>query len=283
MSENTVLITGCSDGGIGSALALTFQKLGFQVFASARNVSNMIALKGLPRLTCLVLDVTDPQQIQDAEELVRNKCGGSLDILINNAGRNHFSPVLDIDLGEAKKIYDINLWGPLMLIQKFSPLVIPAKGSIINITSISGYVNVPYMGLYAASKRSLEILSETLRLELQPFGVHVSSIVTGAVQTNGQTYFEDWKLPRDSLYKPIESTIHKRARGGDGVIRMNTMEYAEQVVKSIVGRNSDGRFWCGANATRTKLGSAITPQRISDGFMVMGCGLDELASKLKET
>ncbi|KAK6595529.1 short-chain dehydrogenase [Botrytis cinerea] len=258
MSENTVLITGCSDGGIGSALALTFQKLGFQVFASARNVSNMIALKGLPRLTCLVLDVTDPQQIQDAEELVRNKCGGSLDILINNAGRNHFSP-------------------------KFSPLVIPAKGSIINITSISGYVNVPYMGLYAASKRSLEILSETLRLELQPFGVHVSSIVTGAVQTNGQTYFEDWKLPRDSLYKPIESTIHKRARGGDGVIRMNTMEYAEQVVKSIVGRNSDGRFWCGANATRTKLGSAITPQRISDGFMVMGCGLDELASKLKET
>lgn len=123
-------------------------------------------------------------------------------------------------------------------------------------------------GLYAASKRSLEILSETLRLELQPFGVHVSSIVTGAVQTNGQTYFEDWKLPRDSLYKPIESTIHKRARGGDGVIRMNTMEYAEQVVKSIVGRNSDGRFWCGANATRTKLGSAITPQRISVSFLI---------------
>ncbi|TGO63214.1 hypothetical protein BCON_0014g00030 [Botryotinia convoluta] len=268
MSEKTVFITGCSDGGIGSALALTFQKLGFQVFASARDVSNMSALEGLSNMTYLVLDVTDPQQIQDAVELVRNKCGGSLDILINNAGRNHFLPVLDIDLDEAKKIYDINVWGPLMLIQKFAPLVISAKGSIINVTSISGYVNVPYMGLYAASKRSLEILSETLRLELQPFGVYVSSIVTGAVQTNGQTYFEDWKLPQESLYKPIENTIHKRARGGDGVLRMNTMEYAEQVVNSIVGRNSDGRFWCGTNATRTKFGSAITPQGISVSFVI---------------
>ncbi|KAF5871215.1 putative nadph-dependent 1-acyldihydroxyacetone phosphate reductase protein [Botrytis fragariae] len=230
----------CSgSGGIGSALTLTFQKLKFQVFASVRDVSNMSALEGLSNVTYLVLDVTDPQQIQDTVELVRNKCGGSLDILINNAGRNHFSPVLDIGLEEAKKIYDINVWSPLMLIQKFAPLFISAKGSIINVTYISGYVNVPYMGLYAASKRSLEILSETLRLELQPFGVHVPSIVTGAVQTNGQTYFEDWKLPQESLYKPIESIIHKRARGGDVVLRTNTMEYAEQVVKSIVGRNSD--------------------------------------------
>ncbi|TGO83172.1 hypothetical protein BPOR_0691g00080 [Botrytis porri] len=134
-------------------------------------------------------------------EFVRNKCGSSLDILIKNAGRNHFSPVLDIDLDEAKKIYDINVWSPLMLIQKFAPHVISAKGSITNVTSISGYVNVPYMDmlvrLYATSKRSLEILSETLCLELQPSGVHVLSIVTGAVQTNGQTYFEDWKLPQD--------------------------------------------------------------------------------------
>ncbi|THV52112.1 hypothetical protein BGAL_0089g00220 [Botrytis galanthina] len=204
----------------------------------------MSALEGLSSITYLVLDVTNPQQLQDAVELVRNKCGGSLDILMNNAGRNHFSPVLDIDLDEAKKIYDINVWGPLMLIQKFAPLVISAKGSIVNITSISGYMNVPYMGLYMASKRSLETLSETLRLELQPFGVHVSSIVTGAVQANEQTYFEDWKLPHDSLYEPIENNIHNRARGGDGVLRMNT---------------------------------------VGDGFMVMGCGLDELASKLKET
>ncbi|KAF7935311.1 uncharacterized protein EAE97_008218 [Botrytis byssoidea] len=282
MPEKTVIITGCSDGGIGSALALKFQKLGFQVFASARDVSNMSALEGLSNIIYLVLDVTNPQQLHNAVKLVRNRCGGSLDILINNDGHKYFSPVLDIDLAEAKKIYDINVWSPLMLIQKFAPLVISAKGSIINITSISGYVNVPYMGLYAASKRSLEILSETLRLEIQPFGIHVSSIVTGAVQTNGQTHFDDRKLPHDPLYKLIENTIHNRARAGDGVLRINTVEYAEQVVNSIVGRKCNGRFWCGTNATQTKFGSAITPQGVSDGFMVMGYVWDELASKSKE-
>ncbi|KAF7865808.1 hypothetical protein EAF04_005973 [Stromatinia cepivora] len=281
-AKKFVLITGCSDGGIGSALALTFQKRGFHVFASARDVSKMSALEGLPDVTHLMLDVTDPQQIQNSLEFVRSKCGGFLDILINNSGRNHFSPVLDIDLVEAKKIYDINVWGALMLIQKFAPLIIAAKGSIVNVTSISGYVNVPYMGLYAASKRSLELLGETLRLELQPFGVYVSSIVTGAVRTKGQTYFEDWKLPEDSLYKPVETTIHGRARGGDGVPRMDTMEYADQVVNDIIGRNGDGRFWCGTNAERTKPISP-TPQAVIDGYMSMGCGLDELANKLKET
>lgn len=119
----------------------------YRRYASARDVSNMSALEGLSNITYLVVDVTNPQQLQDAVELVRNKCGGSLNILINNAGRNHFSPVLDIDLDGAKKIYDINVWGPLMLIQKFAPLVISAKGSIINITSISGYVDVLYMGM----------------------------------------------------------------------------------------------------------------------------------------
>ncbi|KAJ8068356.1 hypothetical protein OCU04_003918 [Sclerotinia nivalis] len=283
MSGNKfVLITGCSNGGIGSALALTFQKRGFHVFASARDVSKMSALEGLPNVTHLMLDVTDPEQIQNALEFVRTKCRGSLDILINNSGRNHFSPVLDIDLVEAKKIYDINVWGALMLIQKFAPLIIEAKGSIVNVTSISGYVNVPYMGLYAASKRSLELLSETLRLELQPFGVYVLSVVTGAVRTNGQTYFEDWKLPEDSLYKPIETTIHGRARGGDGVPRMDTMEYADQVVNDIIGRSGDGRSWCGTNAERTK---PVSPalQAIIDRYMSMGCGLDDLTNKLKET
>ncbi|KAI9640834.1 hypothetical protein NHQ30_010675 [Ciborinia camelliae] len=276
-AKQFVLITGCSDGGIGSALALTFQKQGFHVFASARDVSKMSALKGLPNVTQLVLDVTDAQQIQDAMEVVRNKTGGSLDILINNSGRNHFSPVLDIDLAEAKKIYDINFWGALTLIQKFAPFVIKAKGSIVNVTSISGYINVPYMGLYAASKRSLEILSETLRLELQPFGVWVSCIVTGAVQTNGQTYFEDWKLPEDSLYKPIEATIHDRARGGDGYPRMDAFEYADKVVTNIIGRGGDGRFWCGTNAEQTKPASPV-PQAVIDGYMAMGCGLDKLAN-----
>jgi NAD(P)-dependent dehydrogenase (short-subunit alcohol dehydrogenase family) len=141
--KKSVLITGCSAGGIGSALALTFHARGFQVFATARSPLKMSALTKLPDVTLLTPDVQDPTHIAAAVEAVQNKSGGKLDILINNSGRNHFSPVLDIDIEEAKRIFDINFWGALAVIQAFSPLVIKAQGSLVNITSISGQVNMP--------------------------------------------------------------------------------------------------------------------------------------------
>lgn len=142
----SVLITGCSDGGIGSALVATFHERGYHVFATARDVSKMSALADLQNTTLLVLDVGNPDQISTAVEAIAKETGGTLDILINNAGRNHFSPVLDIDIAAAKKVYETNLWGPLAMIQAFAPLVINAKGTIVSVTSISGYVNVPHMG-----------------------------------------------------------------------------------------------------------------------------------------
>ena len=144
--EKSVLITGCSDGGIGSALALNFQARGFHVFATARNVSKMSALANLPSVTRLTLDVQKSTHIAAAVAAVQKQAGGKLDILINNAGRNHFAPVLDIDIIEARHIFDVNFWAPLAIIQAFSPLVITARGTIVNVTSISGHMNVPYMG-----------------------------------------------------------------------------------------------------------------------------------------
>jgi 1-acylglycerone phosphate reductase len=144
-----VLITGCSDGGIGSALATVFHERGYHVVATARDVSKMSALAGLQNTTLLALDVAGLEQITAAVEAVRNETGGTLDVLINNAGRNHFSPVLDIDIAAAKNVYETNLWGPLAMIQAFAPLLIKAKGTIVSITSISGYVNVPHMGKLA--------------------------------------------------------------------------------------------------------------------------------------
>ena len=113
-------------------------------------------------------------------------------------------------------------------------------------------------GVYAASKRSHEIISETLRLEMSPFGVTVLAITTCAVKTKGQTYFEDWKLPADSIYKPIEDTIAARARGHDGVERMDTMKYANKVFNDIESGTS-GRVWRGTNAAIIKFGSSFYP------------------------
>lgn len=147
-SPKTVLITGCSNGGLGSGLALQFQKLGFRVFATARTPSKCSDLKDLSNVTLVELDVTDSQAIQSAVDLVSKETGGKLDYLINNAGQNHFMPILDEDIEEAKKMFDTNLWGPVRMIKAFAPLLIAAKGTAVFITSIAGYVNTPYMGMH---------------------------------------------------------------------------------------------------------------------------------------
>lgn len=145
-TTKSVLITGCSNGGIGSALAHVFQSRGYHVFATARTLSKMSELAELSRVTLLTLDVTQSSHIAAATESVQRQTGGTLDYLINNAGRNHFSPTLDANIEESKRIFDINLWGTLAVTQAFAPLVIKAKGTIVNIASIAGHLNVPWMG-----------------------------------------------------------------------------------------------------------------------------------------
>lgn len=146
-SPKTVLITGCSDGGIGSALAIIFQKRGFYVFATARNPSKMKSLDGLSNVTLLALDVVKSDDIKAAVEAVTKHTGGTLDYLVSNAGRNHFMPILDEDLDKVRDLFEINFYGPIALTQAFAPLLIKAKGMAVYVTSISGYINVPYMGM----------------------------------------------------------------------------------------------------------------------------------------
>ena len=99
-------------------------------------------------------------------------------------------------------------------------------------------------GLYASSKRAIEVVADTLRVELAPLGVTVLTVVTGGVRSAGQTYFDDLGLPGNSLYKSVEDTIVCRAKGGDGMPRMDTAEYAKAVVDEIE-KGEPGKVWYG--------------------------------------
>ncbi|KAJ5190657.1 uncharacterized protein N7498_009642 [Penicillium cinerascens] len=269
----SVLITGCSDGGIGSSLALVFLERGYHVFATARNLDKTSALRGLPNVTLLTLEVTDERHIRAAKEAVSAQTGGTLSYLINNAGRNHFMPLLDEDIDAAKRIFEINVWGPLAITQTFAPLLIKAQGTLVNITSIGGHGAVPTMGSYGASKSSQEHMAETLRLELSPFGVKVLSVVTGVVSTNGRSYFEDWALPTNSRYKAIENTIAQVVRATDGMTSTPLATYATEVVDNILG-GTTGRIWVGERAESAK---NMPVEGEMDQFMMKSFGLDELS------
>jgi 1-acylglycerone phosphate reductase len=141
--SKSVLITGCSTGGIGHALALSFQKRGLTVFASARNVASMSSLSDLPNVHLIPLDVTSTSSINEAFAIVKTKTGGKLDYLVNNAGRGYSMPALDVDIEEGKRLFDTNFWGVLRMVQAFTPLLFAAKGTVVNIGSIVAYLHCP--------------------------------------------------------------------------------------------------------------------------------------------
>ena len=146
MALQSVLVTGCSVGGIGYSIAEEFQKRGLHVFATARTPSKMGSIGDLPNVSTLALDVTSPSSIAAAFEAVKAKTGGTLDYLVNNSGSQYVMPTLDLDIEEAKKMFDVNVWGVIAVTQAFAPLIIAAKGSIVNAASIAGCLYPPWMG-----------------------------------------------------------------------------------------------------------------------------------------
>jgi 1-acylglycerone phosphate reductase len=130
------------------------------------------------------------------------------------------------------------------------------------------------MGVYSSVKRALEVVSDTLRLELAPPGVSVIAIVTGAVQSQGQSYFTDLTLPSTSLYKELEEVFVNRAQGNDGAPRMPTATYAEAVV-SEMQKGVSGKFWYGeyADVVRGSATNVLVPMEamVSLTPRRMGC------------
>ncbi|OGE48177.1 hypothetical protein PENARI_c031G05465 [Penicillium arizonense] len=243
--KKTVLITGCSTGGIGWALAKNFHQRGFYVFATARNPSKAADLAELSDIEILELDVTDPKTIVECKERVVKRTNGKLDVLVNNAGVEFNSPLLDTDVDEAKRLFDVNVWGPLAMVQAFAPLLIEAKGTVFNQSSIDGALNMVWAGIFASSKSAMARMSEILRFELEPLGVRVVTSICGSADT---PMFAKpggpMNLPEMSHYHGVQDAAWKE--------RMDHQRQATQVdvlagklVKDILGGNR-GVIWHGA-------------------------------------
>jgi 1-acylglycerone phosphate reductase len=150
-TRKSVLVTGCSEGGIGDALAQAFQRKGLHVFATARSLTKIAHLSTLPNVTCIALDVTSTESIQVAVKIVSKKTGGKLDYLINNAGLGIVSPAIDADIADARKMFDANFWGAVAMVQAFSELVISAKGTIGNVAALGAILHIPWMCMFSRS------------------------------------------------------------------------------------------------------------------------------------
>jgi NAD(P)-dependent dehydrogenase (short-subunit alcohol dehydrogenase family) len=183
--KGAVVITGASTG-IGEACALYLDQHGFQVFAGVRKSADGEALraKASANLTPLFIDVTDPAQIAAAVQTVAKAVASAgLGGLINNAGIALGGPLEFLPLSELRRQFEINVIGQVAVTQAFLPLLRQGQGRVVNMSSISGRVALPFFGPYSASKFALEALNDALRLELKPWGIEVICIEPGSVAT----------------------------------------------------------------------------------------------------
>ena len=160
-------------------------EIGPQVFAGYRSRPPRHARWfGKPNVVAVPCDVTDPEQVFDAASTVEAHTGGKLDLLINNAGYAPHDGVIEAaNIAEYRRAFEVNFWGPLHVVQAMTPLLRASKGRIINNTSSSVYMTIPMYSAYPTSKAALKILTQHLRMELAPFGIEVTNLEPGSVET----------------------------------------------------------------------------------------------------
>jgi len=187
-NEQTWLITGVSSG-FGRALAEEVLARGHRVLGSVRREADAAAFEALApgRAMALQFDVTDEPAVHAAVGKIVEQ-GMVIDVLVNNAGYGLVAGVEEASLEETRQQFEVNVYGPLIMMQAVLPSMRARRsGAIINITSVSGIVGWPSLGIYTGSKFALEGISETLAQELAPLGIRVMMVEPGGFRTNFAT------------------------------------------------------------------------------------------------
>lgn len=183
--KKTVVITGASSG-IGGASVSRLIQSGWRVFATVRKAEDgeRLRVEIGADLIPVIMDVTDRSSIAAAAEQISSQLlGRGLDGLVNVAGIGMVRPVEYVTPGDMQEIFEINVFGQIAVTQAFLPLLRQARGRIVNISSVGAHIAIPFGGLLNASKSAFGTLSDTLRLEMHPFGIRVSTVEPGAIKT----------------------------------------------------------------------------------------------------
>jgi short-subunit dehydrogenase len=177
--SKVILITGASSG-IGKSAAEFLSAKGFKVYGTGRNPK----INEKNGYSLIPLDVTKPETISLAIDSII-KSEGRLDVLVNNAGMGITGPIEDTPTNEMRKVFETNFFGAIDMMKAVLPQMRKQQsGTIINVTSIAGYMGLPFRGVYSATKGALDLVSEAIRMEVKEFGIQIATIAPGDVATN---------------------------------------------------------------------------------------------------
>lgn len=190
-----VFITGASSG-IGKSIASYLHCKGYKVYGTSRNPNKVeVPFK------MVSLDVLDVHSIKKAIDLVISS-EGKIDILINNAGKGITGPIEDTPTEEMRGNFNTNFFGPIEVMKAVLPYMRTQKsGLILNVTSIAGYMGLPFRGVYSASKGALELITEAVNMEVKSFGINVVNVAPGDFATNIASSRYHTPVLENSAYK----------------------------------------------------------------------------------
>jgi NAD(P)-dependent dehydrogenase (short-subunit alcohol dehydrogenase family) len=266
--NKTALVTGAS-AGIGEATVKRLLADGYIVYAAARRMDRMAPLAAAgARL--IALDLTDDASIIAAVERIRSETG-RLDVLVNNAGYGSYGALEDVPLAEARRQFEVNLFGAARLIQLALPMMRAQKsGKIVNVSSVGGKFGGAFGAWYHATKHALEGLSDSLRVELIPFGIDVIVIEPGAIRTEWGDIALESLLARsgDTAYGPYV----RRAQKAFKSVTTSRLPSPPEVVANIIAaatraRRPRTRYPAGGGAPIFLLLRRLLSDRMMDRLM----------------
>ncbi len=273
MTSKVVLITGAS-AGFGRACAQHLGRQGYRVYGTSRRAEfpDPADLRSSPLM--ISMDVCDDDSVRRAVDFVL-KQEGRIDVVVNNAGVGLAGAVEDTSVEEARALFETNFFGVLRVCRAALPaLRAQRSGLIVNVSSLGGLVTIPFQGFYSASKYALESMSDALRMELRPFGVHVTLLEPGDFKT-GFT-----KSRVFSAASGVGSVYRERCQRAVGVMERDEQngadprQLAELLAKIIANPSPRNRYPVGALtqrlavAARRVLPSAILERAIRAVYKV---------------
>jgi short-subunit dehydrogenase len=252
--ESVAIVTG-SSSGIGLETSLLLAKNGFYTYATMRNTDKSTRIKeiakndGVP-LEVLQLDVTDDKLIADAIDIIVNR-HRRIDLLVNNAGYEHHGAVEELSMDEIKTQFETNFFGAVRVTKAVLPTMRKQRsGAIVNVSSIGGIMGVPLNSAYVGSKFALEGFSESMKYELEGFGIKVMLIEPGAVNTN---FIENAKQAQtemnpDSPYAEFSKRLSEGVRESFRASSSSPKQVAEVILSAIKSEKPNTRYLVGNDA-----------------------------------
>ena len=275
--KRNVVVTGASTG-IGESCALHLDRLGFRVFAGVRKDEDGQALrdKSSDNLTPVILDVTNEDDIASASRIVTDAIGDiGLHGLVNNAGVAISGPLEFLEIDQLRRQLEINVIGQIAVTQAFMPLLRKATGRIVNMGSISGRIALPFLGPYAASKFALEALTDSMRMELMQWGIHVSIIEPGVIVTpiweksrkTVQTIIKGLSREARQKYFPA---INAMGKSVDEAVKRGIPpeQVAKVVIHALTAKRPHTRYLVGKDAKLNARLCKFIPDRLWDKLVI---------------